>query len=261
MNILERIARTKREEVALKKRIVPESQLGAYTLMDRPVVSMKASLAARPFGIIAEHKRRSPSRSVINQDLSVSEVVTGYQNGGAGAISVLTDATYFGGSLEDLQVARSCTDLPLLRKEFILDPYQVLEARASGADAILLIAALLTPAEIESLAARARELGLEVLLEVHHAGELERAPLEGIDMIGVNNRNLKTFEVDLATSHELAGMIPDSVLRVTESGLGAPGQLRALRDSGFRGFLMGETFMKHKDPGKALGSFIKELEA
>ncbi|MBC2839116.1 indole-3-glycerol phosphate synthase TrpC [Robiginitalea sp. SC105] len=259
MNILERIAATKRQEIALKRKVVPESQLGASALMDRVPVSMKASLLSRPFGIIAEHKRRSPSRSVINQSLSVGEVVRGYEAGGAGAVSVLTDATYFGGSLEDLQLARAATTLPLLRKEFILDPYQVLEARAHGADAILLIAALLEPAEIRQLSDSARRLGLEVLLEVHDLDELRAAPADAADMIGVNNRNLKTFDVDLATSHNLAPHIPETALRITESGLGNPGELRALRESGYRGFLMGETFMKQQDPGKALRTFLKDL--
>lgn len=261
MNILDRIAATKREEIALKQQVVPEARLRDSALMERKPVSMKASLSARAYGIIAEHKRRSPSRAVINQALTVQQVVRGYTAGGAGAVSVLTDGTYFGGSLEDLLLARAVTDLPLLRKEFILEPYQVLEARAHGADAILLIAALLEAGQIETLAGQARELGMEVLLEVHDRKELEGAPLGSADMIGVNNRNLKTFEVDLATSHSLAGLIPDTALRITESGLGRPGELRELRDSGYRGFLMGESFMKEEDPGRALESFLKTLEA
>ena len=261
MNILDRIAATKREEIALKQQVVPESQLRDSALMERGPVSMKASLSARAFGIIAEHKRRSPSRSVINQGLTVQQVVRGYTAGGAGAVSVLTDGTYFGGSLEDLLLARAVTDLPLLRKEFILDPYQVLEARAHGADAILLIAALLEPGQIESLAGRARELGMEVLLEVHDRDELAAAPLGSADMIGVNNRNLKTFEVDRATSHSLAGLIPDTALRITESGLGKPAELQELRASGYQGFLMGDSFMKQDNPGDSLQACLKTLEA
>ncbi|MDC6354707.1 MULTISPECIES: indole-3-glycerol phosphate synthase TrpC [unclassified Robiginitalea] len=261
MNILDRIAATKREEIALKQQVVPEARLRDSALMQREPASMKASLSARSYGIIAEHKRRSPSRAVINQALTVQQVVRGYTAGGAGAVSVLTDGTYFGGSLEDLLLARAVTDLPLLRKEFILEPYQVLEARAHGADAILLIAALLEPGQIEALAGQAQELGMEVLLEVHDREELDKSPLGSADMIGVNNRNLKTFEVDLATSHSLAGLIPDTALRITESGLGKPGELRELRDSGYRGFLMGESFMKQDDPGKALKAFLKTLEA
>jgi indole-3-glycerol phosphate synthase len=220
---------------------------------------MRASLEKQSYGIIAEHKRRSPSRAVINQKIALPEVVAGYEQAGAGALSVLTDSTYFGGSLEDLLLARACTDLPILRKEFILDPYQVVEARAYGADAILLIAALLDRPAIEALSGLARELGLEVLLEVHSAEELEQAWVPGLDMIGVNNRNLKTFEVSLDTSRQLAPLIPDSALRISESGLGEAAQLRELKTLGYGGFLMGESFMKQPSPGEALKLFLNEL--
>ncbi len=259
MNILERIAAHKRREIELKKQVVPESQLRDAALFSRPTQSLKASLGAQNFGIIAEHKRRSPSRAVINQQTPLTEIISGYDQGGAAGISVLTDGTFFGGSLEDLLQARALTELPLLRKEFILDPYQLLEARAHGADAILLIAALLTRAEMEALSAAAHALDLEVLLEVHDREELERSPAGAVDMIGVNNRNLKTFEVSLDTSRELVGAIPSSALAVSESGLGDPAQLRELSSLGFRGFLMGETFMKEPDPGKALSGFLKSM--
>lgn len=259
MNILQQIAADKRREVTLKQKWVPESQLRDSALFDRSTLSMKASLEKREFGIIAEHKRRSPSRAVINQGVTLPEVVTGYEEAGAGAVSVLTDSTYFGGSLEDLLLARACTALPILRKEFIIDPYQVLEARSFGADAILLIAALLDRHEVEALGGLARELGLEVLLEVHSSEELEEAWVPGLDMIGVNNRNLKTFEVSLETSRQLAPLIPESALRISESGLGEAAQLRELKTLGYGGFLMGEWFMKQASPGAALKSFLKEL--
>lgn len=259
MDILQQIAADKRREVALKKKCVPEEQLRDTALFNRPVRSMKASLQSRAYGIIAEHKRRSPSRAVINQNAALPEVVTGYEKAGAGAVSVLTDGTYFGGSLDDLVLARACTDLPLLRKEFMLDPYQVVEARGHGADAILLIAALLSRSEVENLSGLAHQLSMEVLLEVHDAAELEASLVPGLDMIGVNNRNLKTFEVSLATSRHLAPLIPDTALRISESGLGEAAQLRELKALGYGGFLMGESFMKQPDPGAALAGFLKEL--
>jgi indole-3-glycerol phosphate synthase len=259
MDILQQIAVDKHREVALKKKCVPESQLCSTALFSQPTRSMRASLEKQAYGIIAEHKRRSPSRAVINQKVALPDVVAGYERAGAGALSVLTDGTYFGGSLEDLLLARACTSLPILRKEFIIDPYQILEARAFGADAILLIAALLDRPEIEALAGLARELGLEVLLEVHSAEELEQAIVPGLEMIGVNNRNLKTFEVSLETSRQLAPLIPDSALRISESGLAMANQLRELKGLGFGGFLMGESFMKQANPGDALQSFLNEL--
>jgi len=259
MDILQQIATDKRREVALKKKWVPESQLRSTVLFAQPTRSMRASLEKQAYGIIAEHKRRSPSRAVINQKTALPDVVTGYEQAGAGALSVLTDGTYFGGSLDDLLLARACTALPILRKEFILDPYQVVEARAYGADAILLIAALLDRPEIEALSGLALELGLEVLLEVHSAEELEQSWVPGLDMIGVNNRNLKTFEVSLETSRQLAPLIPDSALRISESGLGEAAQLRELKTLGYGGFLMGESFMKQESPGAALKAFLNEL--
>ena len=260
MSILDRIAAQKRREIALKKQLIPEENLREYPLFNRPVHSLRASLQERPFGIIAEHKRRSPSREVINQKVALPDVVTGYDRAGAAGISVLTDGTFFGGSLEDLVLARACTALPLLRKEFILDPYQITEARAHGADAILLIAALLEPGEMETLSQAARDLNLEVLLEVHDKEELFRCPEGSADLIGVNNRNLKTFEVRLETSMELAASIPEGVLRVSESGLGEASDIHRLREKGYHGFLMGESFMKQQDPGKALGNLLEILQ-
>jgi indole-3-glycerol phosphate synthase len=196
---------------------------------------------------------------VINQGCTVSEVVSGYDRAGAAGISVLTDGKYFGGSLEDLLLARASTDLPLLRKEFIVDPYQILEAKAYGADAILLIAAVLSENELALLSEKAHTLGLEVLLEVHNGEELEQSLQAGADLIGVNNRNLKTFQVSLETSRELVSRIPDTVGKVSESGLGNPDELRELKALGFHGFLMGESFMKEEDPGAALSALLTQM--
>ncbi len=260
MNILDKIIADKTKEVRLKKALLPAKQLERFGLVDRNTRSLKESLLDRPIGIIAEHKRRSPSRAVINQGCSVAEVVTGYDRAGAAGISVLTDGKYFGGSLEDLLLARGSTDLPLLRKEFIVDPYQLLEARAFGADAILLIAAVLPQKTLQSLCRQAQQIGLEVLLEVHDLRELEASLDAGADMIGVNNRNLKTFEVDLDTSRNLLPHIPAAVGSISESGLGRPEELLELSASGYNGFLMGESFMKEKDPGSALANLLKSLQ-
>ena len=256
MDILTQIAITKRKEVALKKKWVSENQLCESRLFVSPTRSLKHSLNQRDFGIIAEHKRRSPSKSVINQKIALPEVVSGYEQAGAGGISILTDGTYFGGSLEDLLIARGCTNLPLLRKEFIIDPYQILEARAYGADAILLIAALLGREEIYEFTELAHKLGLEVLMEVHNEEELEQAYIPELDMIGVNNRNLKTFEVSLDISRRLSEKIPEGILKISESGLAGHIEVQELKSIGFQGFLMGEAFMRENNPGEALESFL-----
>jgi indole-3-glycerol phosphate synthase len=260
MHILERIIQDKKKEVQMRKSLLPPSRLEGFGLFDRPTVSLKESLKARKTGIIAEHKRRSPSRAVINQKGSVWDIVAGYAAGGAGGISILTDGKYFGGSLDDLILARASTDLPLLRKEFIIDPYQILEARVYGADAILLIAAVLSQEALKKLCKTAHDLDLEVLLEVHSKAELEYSLEAGADLIGVNNRNLKTFEVSLDISKELSSHIPASIGKISESGLKRPEQLRELRALGYDGFLMGETFMKTDDPGKSLSGFLKNIE-
>ncbi len=261
MSILERIIADKRAEVALRKSVLPASLLKGWGLSHRPTSSLREALRSRKTGIIAEHKRRSPSRAVINQGGSVVDIVAGYTAAGAGGISVLTDGKYFGGSLDDLLLARASTDLPLLRKEFIIDPYQILEARAYGADAILLIAAVLSADELRALCDTAHSLDLEVLLEVHSEEELEHSLKAGADLIGVNNRNLKTFEVSLEVSRALCSAIPDSVGKISESGLHNAGQLRELKALGFDGFLMGEAFMKSENPGKSLQEFLKNAEA
>ena len=207
MSILEKIIADKRKEVELRKHLIPITQLQQSVLFDRAKNSLKNRLINSPSGIIAEHKRRSPSKAVINQSLNVQDVAKGYENAGVCGMSVLTDQKYFGGSIEDLLAARASCSLPLLRKDFIIDPYQIMEAKACGADVVLLIASALSRAAIESLSICAQQLELEVLLEVHNKEELEKALMPSLDMIGVNNRNLKTFEVDLKHSRELSSYI------------------------------------------------------
>jgi len=259
MNILDKIILDKHREVILKKSIIPVAQLENSVFFERQTISLSQKLKTSSTGIIAEHKRRSPSKSVINHSFTVEEVVKGYETAGACGISVLTDGKYFGGSLDDLLLARASVNIPLLRKEFIVDEYQILEAKAFGADLILLIAAVLTRDEIKSLSEFAKKLGLEVLLEVHNQEELEKSIMPSLDMIGVNNRNLKTFEVSLDFSKELAAQIPNDFVKVSESGISSIEAINELRPYGYNGFLIGENFMKTDNAGKAAIDFISRL--
>ena len=268
MDILETIVANKRREVSRQKEAVPLDFLLASGArrMSVPTCSMKRSLAASPSGIIAEFKRRSPSKGRIHPDAKVEDIVPAYEAGGAAACSILTDGDFFGGSFGDLRRARSLVRLPLLRKDFIVDEYQLYQARALGADAVLLIAASLAPKACLQLAAAARRLDLEVLLEVHTEAEL--ACLNShVSMIGVNNSNLGTFDTDLRNSFRLieamkaeAGTADDAPLLVSESGISDVNVIKMLRDAGFRGFLTGEIFMKTADPGRTLAGFINQLE-
>ena len=261
MTILEKIIADKRNEVELRKHLIPITQLQQSVLFDRAKNSLKNRLKDSPSGIIAEHKRRSPSKAVINQSLNVQDVAKGYENAGVSGMSVLTDQKYFGGSIEDLLAARASCSLPLLRKDFIIDPYQIMEAKAYGADVILLIASALSRAAIKSLSLCAHQLELEVLLEVHNQEELEKALMPSLDMIGINNRNLKTFEVDLRHSRELSSYIPKDFVKVSESGIGNVASIKRLKTHGFQGFLIGENFMKTNNPGESAKEFIKKLSA
>ncbi|NHN24338.1 indole-3-glycerol phosphate synthase TrpC [Flavobacterium jejuense] len=259
MNILDKIIIDKKREVTLKKGIIPVSQLEASVLFNGRTNSMSKLLKNSRSGIISEHKRRSPSKSVINNNHTVEDVVLGYQNAGVCGISVLTDGKYFGGSLDDLLLAKASVNIPLLRKEFIVDEYQILEAKAHGADTILLIAAVLTREEIKQLSIFAQSLALEVLLEVHNLEELEKSIMPSLDMIGVNNRSLKTFEVSLNYSKELANQIPDDFVKVSESGISTVEVVKELQQFGYQGFLMGEHFMKTNNPGKEASEFIRKI--
>ncbi len=259
MNILDKIIKDKRKEVALKKSLIPVLQLEQSTLFKRDTFSLAKKLKESKSGIIAEHKRRSPSKSVINQSLNVFDVAKGYENAGVCGMSILTDSKYFGGSLDDLVIARSACKLPLLRKEFIIDEYQLLEAKSYGADIILLIAAILNKEEIKQFSEFAKSIDLEVLLEVHNKEELQRSMIPSIDMLGVNNRNLKTFDVSLEMSKILATQIPDDFIKVSESGISSIDAIKELRPYGYKGFLIGENFMKTNNPGESAKQFIKEL--
>ena len=258
--ILDRIIADKHPEVHQRQQATPISALQESPLFDRTVYSLRERLSASEgSGIIAEFKRRSPSKGLINGTAEVADVARGYAEAGASGMSVLTDRPYFGGSAADLHAARAAVSLPLLRKEFMVAPYQVYEAKAWGADLILLIAAALSPAQTQELADCAHTLGLEVLLEIHTVEELGHIG-PAIDIVGVNNRNLKDFSVSLQTSLDLAPQIPAHCLKISESGLSDPADLPQLQAAGFRGFLMGEAFMKTEDPGGACGQFIAQLQ-
>ena len=260
MNILDKIVLDKRNEVALRKQLIPVSQLEQSILFERATVSLANNLRNSKTGIIAEHKRRSPSKSVINNTLNVQDVASGYENAGVCGMSVLTDGKYFGGSLDDLLTARASCNLPLLRKEFIIDTYQILEAKAYGADVILLIAAVLTREEIKQFSEFAKSLNLDVLLEIHNKEELHKSIMPSLDMLGVNNRNLKTFDVSLETSKSLSSLIPNDFVKVSESGISSIDAIKELQPYGYQGFLIGENFMKTDNPGTSATAFIKTLE-
>lgn len=260
MNILDKIVADKRIEVSLRKQLIPVSQLEQSVLFERPTISLALKLKNSTTGIIAEHKRRSPSKSVINQNLNVFDVAKGYENAGVCGMSVLTDSKYFGGSLDDLLIARASCNLPLLRKEFTIDEYQILEAKAYGADVILLIAAILTKEEIRQFSEFAKSLNLDVLLEVHNEEELHKSIMPSLDMFGVNNRNLKTFDVSLDTSKTLSQIMPNEFVKVSESGISSVDAIKELQPFGYKGFLIGENFMKTDDAGKSAAKFIKDLK-
>lgn len=261
MNILEKIAAHKKQELAIAKEEVPAESLELLPHFKRKCISLKENLQNSATGVIAEFKRRSPSHPEINLDAEVTDVTAGYENAGASGISVLTDEEFFGGSLDDLALARETVKLPLLRKDFVVDEYQIIEAKAMGADVILLIAAMLKPAEVKKFSELAKKLGLEVLLEVHNEEELKNNIFETIDLIGVNNRNLKTFDVDLQTSKDLAEKIPNNFIKISESGISDTAAILELQKFGFKGFLIGGNFMKTEDPGDSAAEFIQELES
>ena len=258
MNILDKIIAHKRIEVAERKKAISTAELEKSPAFTRRVLSLKEFLLNdEKTGIIAEFKRKSPSKGVINGNADVVEVTSAYAKFGASGLSVLTDTEFFGGSTEDLIKAR-VNQIPILRKEFIIDEYQIIEARAMGADVILLIAACLTPADVKRLATFAQSLQLEVLLELHDEEELGHI-CDETELVGINNRNLKTFVVDIERSLAMAQRIPAGKVKVAESGISSVENIRLFRDNGFRGFLIGENFMKEPNPAKAFEQFVQSM--
>lgn len=258
-DILEEIVAHKRIEVAAQKEQTPPRKLYAEVerMMEEGVAkrSLSQALTENDFGIIAEFKRKSPSKGWIKEDGKPEEIPLAYEQNGAAALSILTDEMYFGGSLDFIRKARPLVNLPILRKDFIIDEYQLFQARHVGADAVLLIAADLSKQEVRSLTATAHELALEVLLELHSEHELDYAGID-VDALGVNNRNLGTFVTDVQNSFRMAARLPEDKVLVSESGIAGPDAIRLLREAGYRGFLIGETFMKTDNPGLALKQFI-----
>ncbi|TDX00946.1 indole-3-glycerol phosphate synthase TrpC [Dinghuibacter silviterrae] len=258
MTILDTIVAHKATEVEAAKKAVSEQTLQNSPLFGQTTYSLKKFLAdPTRTGIIAEFKRRSPSKGVFLEGADVAAITTAYTEAGASGLSILTDEKFFGGSKQDLAEARK-NAIPILRKDFMIDEYQVLEAKAMGADVILLIAACLTPARVKTLGALAKSLGLEVLLELHTEEELGHVCAE-VDLVGINNRDLKTFQVDIARSLALADRLPAELPRIAESGISNPATIQEMRAHGFTGFLIGETFMKDKDPGAAFRNFVQQL--
>ena len=260
MDILDKIIADKRLEVEKRKLFVPAKDLEHSHLFGRKTHSLCDVLDGNMLnGIIAEFKRKSPSRGTIHKNADPVEITRGYMQAGAIGLSVLTDYKYFAGSREDLVWTREANQCPILRKDFMIDEYQVLEARAWGADVILLIAAALGKEKVRDLSALARSLGLEVLLEVHQESELDVLN-ENIDIVGVNNRDLKRMVTDINTSRELSEKIPAEFLKISESGISDPGTILTLKEYGYRGFLIGEYFMQHTDPAKACRKLITDLQ-
>ncbi len=260
MNILDEIIQHKKIEVVERKSLYPVKSLEQSSYFQSPVISLKAYVQREDkSGIIAEIKRKSPSKGDINPTVSVALTSVGYIQAGASALSILTDKKFFGGTNEDLMEARKFNNAPILRKDFVVDEYQIIEAKSIGADAILLIAAALNSKEISTLARFARSLYLEILLEVHNEKELQDNMNAEVDLMGVNNRDLKTFITDIEISKRLAEMIPKHVVKVSESGIEKAETIIALKKYGYQGFLMGQNFMQHGHPERACKKFIDEL--
>ncbi|HPC97720.1 MAG TPA: indole-3-glycerol phosphate synthase TrpC [Bacteroidales bacterium] len=260
MKFLERIKEVKEREVALLKQKTPGWKTDSLFTAGRKTLSLSESLRNhREAPVIAEYKRRSPSKGILNLNSPVSEVAEGYESAGAAGISVLTENVFFGGSAGDLSVARNHTRLPILRKDFIIDEIQIYEASGAGADAVLLIAALLGKKRLKELSLAAWTAGLEVVLEIHSEKELECIN-DHVSIIGVNNRDLNTLKVDINTSVKLAGRIPAGFMKIAESGISSPGQIAMLMEAGYDGFLVGERFMANPDPVKAFRLFIGEVK-
>lgn len=261
MNTLDKIIAHKYKEVEERKSLYPVKLLEQSIYFNAPTISFKKYLLREDkVGIIAEFKRKSPSRGIINKYADIERTTMGYMQAGASALSVLTDTEFFGGKNSDLTTVRKFNYCPILRKDFIIDEYQIIEARSIGADVILLLANVLSPQQIKQFAQFAKKLGLEILLEIRDKEELP-AMNEYVDAVGVNNRNLKDFSVNISQSYELVELIPNDFVKVSESGIDAPETIFNLRNAGFKGFLIGELFMKQSRPELTCSNFIREITA
>jgi indole-3-glycerol phosphate synthase len=259
-DILQEIVSKRRQTVKQLKQVVPMGAWEMMPLFSKECISLRANLLNKELtGIIAEFKRASPSKGIINNTANIFETVYGYEKNGATGVSILTEPSFFNGNNDDILSVAESLKIPVLRKDFILEEYQLMESKAIGADVILLIAACLSPAEVKRLATFAKNLGLEVLLEIHNEKELDHL-CDEIHLIGVNNRNLKTFEVNISTSLQLINKIPTGRIAIAESGISNVETIVTLKQAGFKGFLIGETFMKEPDPTIAFAEFVKTLQ-
>ena len=262
MDILNQIVADKVAEVASKREIFPVKLLENSPYFKTPSVSLTAYLKREDkVGIIAEIKRRSPSKGILNENISVEELSIGYMQAGASALSVLTDSKYFAGSSDDLLTARKFNFCPILRKDFIVDEYQILEAKSIGADVILLIARILTPQKVVQFAKFAKALGLEVLLEIHSLKELQDTYCPEVDIVGVNNRDLDTLKMNTDLSFSIADQIPKEKIKISESGIDSSELIRDLKKVGYSGFLIGESFMKTSHPAKSCAKLIDQVRS
>ena len=263
MTIIDQIIAQKRSEVAQRKEATSVETLEQMPDFKRMCLSTRDAIQDfRSTGIIAEFKRKSPSKGIINDRADVTETTQGYVRAGAAVLSILTDEPFFGGTLADLQAARVANpETPILRKDFVIDRYQLLEAKAWGADVVLLIAACLTPEQVTELAMQAHDLSLQVLLEVHDRAELDQSLSHNVDLVGVNNRDLKTFSTSIETSLQLIEQIPDTFAKITESGLQDAETMITLFRAGFDGFLIGEAFMKTDNPPAALQTLVTDFQS
>jgi len=260
MKILDKIVEDKKIEINKLLSNSSISKLENSHLFSRKCISLKESIKNNNSGIICEFKRRSPSNQNINYISSLSDVVSGYEEAGAAGLSILTNKKYFDGDTQDIIDIREISNLPILRKEFIISEYQVIEAKSIGSDAILLIASILSEEEIIGYSSLAKSIGLEVLLEIHSEDELYKISGDDIDIVGVNNRNLDTLEIDLNNSIELYGKIPSKFVKISESGISKVESILKLKEVGYNGFLIGEKFMKTNNPMESAYDFIKKIE-
>ncbi len=260
MNILSKIVSVRKEQTNLQKKIRGLDEIKSSESFNRKTYSLSKKIKENKISIIAEHKRKSPSKKEINFQTPIDKIIKGYEQNGASGISVLTEKNFFSGSENDLILARKLTDLPILRKDFIVDEYQVFESKYLGADAILLIATCLTDKEIMNLSEIAKELDLDVLVEIHSKEELKKVCIDSVDIIGVNNRNLMDFSVNIENSIKIGKAIPESFIKISESGLHKSEELKRLIDFGYDGFLIGELFMKEINPGNKLGNLINQIK-
>ncbi|QQV03711.1 MULTISPECIES: indole-3-glycerol phosphate synthase TrpC [Chryseobacterium] len=257
MNILDKIIERKKQETAEAKSKISVEKLKDSEFFGRPIFSLKETIRTKS-GIITEFKRKSPSKGIINNKVSPLDVVSQYEKFGASAVSVLTDEDFFGGSFDDILSVRNHINIPILRKDFMIDEYQFYEAKSIGADVILLIAACLSPTQVSEFTDLAHSLDLEVLLEIHSEEELKHINKD-IDFVGINNRNLKDFKVDLQHAADLKNQLPENILSIAESGIYHEEDFRFLKEKGFDGFLMGEYFMKNENPGEKFGEFVSNV--